>query len=81
MTQATTHSDREATGQHALPNPEEQPTVPLWPTAGRACGLQKSATYAAAARGEIPTIRLGGKLVSPTAALRRLLQLDVEVGV
>ncbi len=59
-----------------IPNPEEQPTVQLWPTAGRALGLGRSATYAAAHRGEIPNIRLGGRIVVPTAALRRMLQLD-----
>ena len=59
-----------------LPNPEDQPTVSLWPTAGRALGIGKSSTYAAADRGEIPVIVLGGRKVVPTAALRRLLQLD-----
>jgi len=59
-----------------LPRPEESPTVPLWPVAGEACGLSRNGAYDAARRGEIPTIRLGRKIVVPTAALRRLLQLD-----
>lgn len=59
-----------------LPTPEESPTVPLWPITGQALGLSRNGAYDAAARGEIPTIRLGRKLVVPTAALRRMLQLD-----
>lgn len=60
-----------------LPDPEEQPTVPLWPTAGQALGLQRSATYAAAKRGDIPTLfGPGRRALVPTAALRRMLHLD-----
>ena len=60
----------------ALPNPETTPTVPLWPTAGRALGLGRTATYAAARDGSIPTIKLGPRRwLVPTAALRRMLQL------
>jgi hypothetical protein len=59
-----------------LPNAEEHPTVKLWPTAGQALDLGKSATYDAAMRGDIPTLRIGRRIVVPTAALRRLLQLD-----
>lgn len=32
---------------------------PLWPDTGKALGLGRNATYDAARRGEIPTIRLG----------------------
>jgi hypothetical protein len=60
-----------------LPNPEVQPVVSLWPVAGRALGLGRSATYEAAARGEIPgLIRVGRKYGVATAALRRALWLD-----
>jgi hypothetical protein len=59
-----------------LPRAEEQPTISLWPTAGKAVGLGRSATYDAAERGDIPTIRLGRRILVPTPALRRLLQLD-----
>lgn len=59
-----------------LPDPEEQPTMPV-PEAGRiAYNLGRDASYAAAARGDLPTIRVGRKLRVPTAALRRLLGLD-----
>lgn len=62
-----------------IPNPEDQPVVDLWPTVGQALGIGRSTTYAAAERGDlpVPVIRIGRRLVSPTAALRRVLQLDL----
>ena len=60
---------------HRLPLAEEQPVVSV-PTAGAAIDLGRSAAYAAAHRGEIPTIRIGGRLLVPTAALRQMLGLD-----
>ena len=46
-------------------------TVPI---AGLIIGsLSKNGSYDAAKRGEIPTIKLGRKLVVPVAPLRRLL--------
>lgn len=59
-----------------IPDPEVQPVMALWPDVGRLLGLGRSATYAAAQRGEIPTLRIAGKVLVPTAQLRRLLQLD-----
>jgi hypothetical protein len=60
-----------------IPDPEEVPTMPLWPDVGRdVLHMSRSASYAAVARGDIPTIRIGGAIRVPTAALRRLLQLD-----
>lgn len=59
-----------------LPKAEDQPTVPIWPTTAHAVGLSKGATYDAVRRGDIPSIRMGGRIVVPTAALRRLLGLD-----
>jgi excisionase family DNA binding protein len=46
----------------------------LWPDAGQALGLSRNATYDAAKRGEIPTIRFGKLIKVPTAALRRMLE-------
>jgi hypothetical protein len=44
------------------------------PAAGRLLGLRsKNTAYAAAHRGEIPTLRIGRRLVVPVAALERLL--------
>jgi len=38
--------------------------------------LGRSATYAAIGRGELPSLRIGRRLVIPAAAVRRLLALD-----
>jgi excisionase family DNA binding protein len=59
-----------------VPDPEERPTLPVWPDAGNFLGLSKASTYDAVTRGEIPVIRIGRRLLVPTAALRRLLGLD-----
>ena len=59
----------------ALPDPEQQPTVPLWPTAGQALGIGRSSAYNGARSGEIPTIRVGDRYLVPTAALRKMLGL------
>jgi excisionase family DNA binding protein len=41
--------------------------------AGRVLGLGRSAAYGAAQRGEIPTLRIGRKLLVPVDQLERLL--------
>jgi hypothetical protein len=61
-----------------IPDPAEVPFLRLWPETGRLLRLGRSATYSAVARGEIPVVKLGARLLVPTAALRRLAQLDVE---
>ena len=38
-------------------------------------GLCRNASYAAARRGEIPTIKIGGRIKVPTAAIRQQLGL------
>ena len=43
------------------------------PEAGRLLGIGKNASYEAASRGELPTIRIGGRILGPRAALERLL--------
>ena len=43
------------------------------PTAGKILGLGVSASYGASRRGEIPTLRIGKKLIVPTAKLLALL--------
>jgi excisionase family DNA binding protein len=60
-----------------VPTAEQRPTLNLWPETGRILGLSKSAVYDAAHTGEIPTIRVGRRILVPTAALRRMLALDV----
>jgi len=56
-----------------LPDPHEQPTLDLWPETGGILRLSKQSTYDAARRGDIPTIRIGRRILVPTAALARLL--------
>ena len=41
--------------------------------AGRRLGLGRAATYAAVARGEIPSLRLGKRLIVPLVQLERWL--------
>jgi excisionase family DNA binding protein len=42
----------------------------------KALGLSRAAAYNAVQTGEIPSIRIGRRIVVPTAAVRRMLQLD-----
>ena len=51
-------------------------TVPVWPHAGRALGLSRNPTYEAVKRNEIPNMKIGGRIVVPTAPLRRMLGID-----
>ncbi|MEY9131862.1 excisionase family DNA binding protein [Bradyrhizobium diazoefficiens] len=44
------------------------------PEAGAKLGLNKNAAYSAAARGEIPTIRLGKLLKVPKAAFHAMVE-------
>ncbi len=43
------------------------------PEAGAVLGISRNGSYQAAKRGEIPVIKIGGRLVVPTARLLRLL--------
>jgi excisionase family DNA binding protein len=54
-------------------------TVRVWPEAGRRLGLGRNATYEAIARGEIPVIRFGRRIVVPKKALERLLNGEVSL--
>jgi hypothetical protein len=46
--------------------------------AGRICfGLSRNGSYAAAKKGDIPTIKVGGGYFVPTAALRKILGIEV----
>lgn len=62
--------------QTALPDPEKVPVMDLWPDTGKILRLSKESTYGAARRGEIPTLRIGRRIVVPVAPLRRMLGLD-----
>jgi excisionase family DNA binding protein len=43
-----------------------------------ALGTGRSATYEAVRRGQLPSIRVGRRVLVPTAALRRLLAIDAD---
>ena len=51
---------------------EECATISV-PKAGKRLGIGRNAAYAAAKRGEIPTLRIGGLLRVPVVALERKL--------
>ena len=74
-----------ATMQHMssqeIPNPEDQPTMSLYPETARAMNMGRSAIYDACHRGDLPfpVLKCGGKFRVPTAALRRVLELDGPV--
>jgi len=55
-------------------------TLPVWPDAGRLLGLGRNATYDAIARGEIPVIRFGRRIVVSRRALERLVDPDRPTG-
>lgn len=46
------------------------------PQAGIILGVGRSAAYAAARRGDLPTLRIGGRLLVGRKALQRLLEGD-----
>jgi hypothetical protein len=58
-----------------LPDPRTEPTVPV-ERAGAVLGISRGSAYAAVRRGEIPSIRLGHRVVVPTAALLSMLGHD-----
>jgi excisionase family DNA binding protein len=52
---------------------DDNPLTLSVPEAGQLAGIGKNASYAAARRGEIPVIKLGGKYRVPAAKWRRML--------
>lgn len=53
-------------------SPIQRETVTV-PEAARRLGIGRSTAFAAAKRGDLPSIRIGGRVVVPIAALDRLL--------
>ncbi len=62
-----------------VPDPRDQPTMTV-EQAGACFGLSRSAAYAAVAAGQFPAplLRVGRKIIVPTAGVRRALLLDVD---
>jgi hypothetical protein len=54
----------------------ENAVLPLWPQIGKILNLSRGATYAAAERGDIKTIRIGRLKRVPTSWLKAKLGLD-----
>ena len=67
---ATTSKD-----QIPCPDPEDQATVTV-DDAARIIGISRGSMYRAIDRGEIPIVRVGKRVLIPTATLRRMLHLD-----
>lgn len=58
-----------------LPDPTERPTVPV-EEAGEILGISRNSAYEGVKSGEIPSIRVGRRIMVPTAGLRRMLLVD-----
>jgi excisionase family DNA binding protein len=58
-----------------VPGATNQPSMQVDDVA-KALGLSRGAAYNAIQTGEIPSIRIGRRIVVPTAAVRRMLLLD-----
>jgi hypothetical protein len=63
-----------------VPDPAVEPTMNVDKVA-RAFHISRAKAYEAVKTGDIPSIKLGRRLVVPTAAVRRMLQLDDKGGV
>jgi hypothetical protein len=48
------------------------------PVAGKRLGLGRNASYEAAARGEIPSVRVGGRIIVPIRALEAMCDSATE---
>jgi excisionase family DNA binding protein len=57
-----------------MADPSNAQKVISVPEAGRQLGLSRNSAYEAANRGEIPTIRIGRRLLVPVAAFDRMLE-------
>lgn len=53
-----------------LPDPQAEPTISVT-TAAKIIGISRAAAYAAAARGDLPSIRVGKSVRIPTARFLR----------
>lgn len=58
-----------------IPDPRAVPTLSV-EVAGRYVGLGRDSAYKAANRGDLPTIRIGRRMVVPTAALLKLVGIS-----
>jgi excisionase family DNA binding protein len=47
------------------------------PEAAKVLGISKNSAYAAAMRGEIPTVKIGSRILVPRAALEEWLKVTI----
>ena len=53
---------------------DDRLAIPPWPDTGKRLGLGRNATYDAIARGDIPSVRIGHRILVPLKALERMLE-------
>ncbi len=58
-----------------VPDPYDQPTMTV-EEAGELMGLSRGSAYKAVRAGELPVIKVGKRLLIPTARLRAVLGID-----
>jgi excisionase family DNA binding protein len=58
---------------HTTTRPAQQPLTMTVEDAAAALGIGRTSAYAAIARGELPCIRIGRRVVVPRPAMERLL--------
>jgi excisionase family DNA binding protein len=62
----------------ALKDPDPNRLTMTIPEAARKLGIGKNEAYAAAKRGEFPTIKIGCRVLVPRAALERLMRGEIS---
>ncbi len=83
LSQLPTHDDRARltqvplpiAGNRRLPDPREQPTITV-EHAAAILGIARGGAYEAVRNGTIPSIRIGRRLLVPTARVAALLGVD-----
>jgi hypothetical protein len=84
--QAMANQPSQANAASAAINRLNSPLGPEWinhdaftvEEAGKILGLSRCSAFAAAARGDIPTIRLGRRLIVPRRGLEKMLAGEVQ---
>jgi excisionase family DNA binding protein len=74
MTNARPRGRGQHDGTESAP-PEDERLVYTVPEAGRLLGLSRNGSYEAAKRGDIPTIRIGRRLLVPKVPFHRVIEL------
>lgn len=57
-----------------------RPTIPVPDAGALFFGLGRNASYEAAKRGDIPTIKIGGRVMVPVVALAEKVGLKARIG-